>query len=117
MFKYCKQEMAIQDATHKRVSEFSRFPYDMIQKLIEVDRESWVEVTVPSVGDYVYIDVLPEKDVDGNKYDSSENEGEIVEAKEDNIYIYLIKLHNGVKIQVNKESIEVKRDDFLPMWS
>lgn len=55
--------MTIQDATRKWVSEFSRLPYDMIQKLIEVDRESWVEVTVPSVRDYVYIDVLPEKDV------------------------------------------------------
>lgn len=105
--------MTIQDATRKWVSEFSRFPWDMIRKLIEVDRESWVEVTMPSIGDYVYINVLPKKDIDGNEYDSSKNEGKIVEVKEDNVY--LVKLYNGVKIQVNKDFIEVKRDDFLPM--
>lgn len=109
-----KKGITVREAAEKWVSEFSTFPYGMIQKLMEIDRYSWKEVTLPGVGDRVVISVLPETDADGNEYETSCREGEISEVRDEDIY--LIELDDGAEILTDRDNLMVNRDDELPMW-
>lgn len=97
----------VNDAAHGWVNQFSKYPHDMIEKLMDAEPDSWNEITVPTVGDRVYVWNLP----DG--YDDSE--GEIVDAsvKAD---IYRIRLDDGKYVEAGRDSFEVSDDDRLPAW-
>lgn len=106
--------MTVSEATHRWVAEFSRFPQDMISKLMSMEVDSWREVTKPTVGNQVYLFSIPTEDHDGNEYEGSDQEGEIIEVlKDDGI---LVELNDGTVVLVEDSEFEVHRDDFLPMW-
>lgn len=106
--------MTVSDATHRWVSEFSKFPQDMIQKLMSVDIDSWHEVTKPSVGRRVYAFNLPEEKPDGTPYDGTENFGEVSECVNEDTYI--VQLDDGESIMVKEDDVELDEDSSLPMW-
>lgn len=105
--------MTISEAAHRWVGEFSRFPHSMIEKLISCDPDEWTEVTTPSHCDRVYLFSIPDEDVDGNEYEGSCQEGEIVRIEDDE---YIIELHDGTEVRVEISEFEVEKDGFLPMW-
>ena len=43
-----RKGVTVKEAAEKWVSEFSKFPQDMIQKLVKLEPWSWREVTKPS---------------------------------------------------------------------
>ena len=110
-----RKGVTVREATEKWISEFNRFPQDMIQKLMLMDVDSWHEITVPSCGDKVHVFVLPNKDIYGKKIDAVKPTGEIMEylEKEER---YRIKLDNEAEIIVKPYGFEVERYDVLPMW-
>lgn len=98
--------MTIREAAESWVREMNAFPYDMIDKLMSVDIDSWHEVTAPSVGDSVWV----------NGYGS----GTIARAKatEDG-FVFEIDLDEQERVEqveVPADEIEVERDSTLPMW-
>lgn len=92
------------DAVHAFVSEMNAIPRGMIEKLMECDIYGWHEVTMPSIGNRVY--------VFGN-----ECAGEIVNMLP-NADTYLVNLDDddGTATEVGLDDFEVIRDDALPMW-
>lgn len=110
-----RKGMTVREAAEQWVLEFSRFPYSMIEKLMETAPCSWSEVTVPAPGDRVYVFDLPDKDADGNELDTAEPTGEIREYREE-AEVYLIELDGGEEILVEDGDFEVERDGRLPMW-
>ncbi|MBQ8135340.1 MAG: hypothetical protein IJ711_00105 [Lachnospiraceae bacterium] len=97
-----KNGMTVDEAAHRWVSEFSRYPYDMIKTLMRNHPDDWHEVTLPTVGDRVYV------------YDESES-GEIVKCHKDRKYT--VELDNGRKRKVlSPDDFEVENDTILPMW-
>ena len=106
--------MTVSEATHRWVAEFSRFPRDMISKLMSMEVDSWREVTKLTVGNQVYLFSIPTEDYDGNEYEGSDQEGEIIEVLKDGCI--LVELNDGTVVLVEDSEFEVHRDDFLPMW-
>lgn len=99
--------MTISDAAHEWVREFNAVPQQMIAKLMQANAEEWEEVTVPTVGDRVYVYELP----DG----CNKHEGEIARWDKHS-GIYTVRLDDGSKTEVNCDAFEIVRYDALPMW-
>lgn len=99
--------MTIREAAESWVHEMNAFPYDMIEKLMNADIDSWHEVTKPSRCDRVYVYELPE----GCKEHCGEIENYLAEAD-----VYLINLDDGSTVEVGADDFEVERDSTLPMW-
>lgn len=99
-----REGTTIREAAEMWVKEMNAYPYDMIEKLMQADMCDWQEVTVPRIGDRVYV------------YD--QDCGEIVKIKrnEDDEAIYSVKLDNGKTVRRKEGDIEVDRDGLLPMW-
>ena len=95
------------EAAHAFVSEFDAIRQDMIAALMDYDEFSWDEVTMPCVGDRVSV------------FDSEYNdqEGEVVNIidDEDGTH-YQVKYDDGRLDDVDESSMDVLRDDRLPMW-
>lgn len=96
------------------VSEFSRFPQDMILKLMSIDAERWHEVTAPSVGDSVYLFNVLTKDRDGNEYEGRDREGEIIKLLGNKDII--VHLNDGTEVVAKNGYFDIQRYDRLPMW-
>lgn len=92
----------IDDAVHAWVNEFSRFPTDMIAKLMSVDEgDEWREVTRCRVGDRI----------SGYTID----DGEIIGISDDGICT--IRTDGGEIVTGDFNSdFDIERDDILPMW-
>lgn len=90
----------VSEAAHKWVGEFSRFPHSMIETLVRNDFDSWTELTLPTVGDRVYV------------Y-SDGKQGEITQIEDGT---YTIETYSDEKIECKVDEFEVDRDGFLPMW-
>lgn len=90
-----------EDATRKWVSEFNAFPQDMISKLMEIDIDSWHEVTKPTVGDYVW----------SNEYQGT-YEVLAIGIGEENAIIEVY----GEDKEVELSDITLEHYDSLPMW-
>lgn len=91
--------MTIKEAAQKWVGEFNAIPQGMIAKLIKAEPETWHEITVPNVGDRVYI------------YNKSVF-GEIIACGKK----IKVRLDDGKNISVGKNDIRLKYYDLLPMW-
>lgn len=109
-----RRGMTVSDAAHRWVQEFNRFPQDMISKLMSINVDGWSEVTAPSIGDSVYLFNIPTENTDGNEYEGSEQEGEIIKTFGNGNAV--IKLNDGTEVSVTDGSFEVQRYDSLPMW-
>lgn len=97
------------DAAAEWVSEFDAIQSSMIEALIEIEPDSWSELTTPSYGDRVCV-------LDG------EHDGEYGTIVEDNYDgesdLHCIEFDNkelGDAI-LSEDEFEVERDGFLPMW-
>lgn len=97
--------MAVSDAVHRWVAEFNAFPYSMIDKLMEVDVDSWHEVTTPAVGNIVMIAE------GGNLLESGEIESYDCETE-----TYIVEVDSGEQIKVNETDFDVEKDSRLPAW-
>lgn len=98
----------IKDATRAWVSEFNRFPQDMIGTLMGAAPDDWQEVTPPASGDrvFVYADIEEE---------STSSEGEIQDYNEETD-TYTIEMDDGVTVELSASDFDVDRMDLLPMW-
>jgi len=94
--------MTKSDAAHEWVREFNAIKTDMIDKLMRIEPEDWQEVTVPAIGDRVYL------------YDEC-IEGEIVDIGDDD-RLYAVEADSGNIYEASEGDFEVIRDDALPMW-
>ena len=105
--------MTIREAAEKFVGEMNCYPRDMVEVLSQHGGE-WEEVTMPSIGDRVYVNDMRED------YDTDENSGEIIgilhasESTEKGFYE--IKLDDGTIVNAPAGAFEVEYDDWLPMW-
>lgn len=99
--------MTINDAAHEWVREFNAISRGIIEILMAHDPDSWLEVTLPTVGDRVYM----LEATGGNPA----QEGEITEIWKA-LDIYTIHLDNGNSINLTQEEFEVQYDNVLPMW-
>lgn len=99
--------MTINDAAHEWVREFNAISRGIIEILMAHDPDSWLEVTLPTVGDRVYM----LEATGGNPA----QEGEITEIWKASD-IYTIHLDNGNSINLTQEEFEVQYDNVLPMW-
>ncbi len=106
-----KRYETISEATRAWVSEFNRFPTDMISVLMAAgEPDEWMEVTPPAIGDRVYID----DDITPDESDS--DQGEIIDYDPEG-GIYTIKTDDGVTfVTESSSSFYVDRYDLLPMW-
>lgn len=109
-----KEGMTVREAAQAWVHEFNAIDRGMIQKLLEYDPDDWHEVTVPGIGNRVYVYNLPEEKPDGEPYESEESYGRIEERLEDETY--RIEMDDGESILVKADDFEVAYDGFLPMW-
>jgi hypothetical protein len=95
------------DAVNAFVGEFNAIRQDIVRFLYNNDEDDeWMEVTLPSVGDRVYI------------YGSAESEeGEVISADYDNDS-YTIRADSGetVKLSYSDGDFFVCYDDDFPMW-
>lgn len=110
-----REGLTVKEATERWVNEFSRFPHDMIEKLMSFDMDSWREVTVPATGDNISIWNLPDEDAEGNMLDTIDDSGEIIEYVEGKD-LYLVRLNDGSKVLLAEDDFEVKQYELLPMW-
>lgn len=92
----------INEAAHEWVNGFNAISTSIINKLMQIDREDWHEVTTKSVGDRVYC------------YEYCEY-GEI-ESYDEEAEEYIIVLDNDETVRVSENQVELG-DDMLPMWS
>ena len=99
----------VKEAAELWVSQFSKFPQDMILKLMEIDIDSWNEVTKPSCGRRVYVHNLPEgcEDYDGL--------GEVENYLEESD-MYCIHLDDGNTVEVGEDDFDFEECCPLPMW-
>lgn len=109
-----KEIRTIRQAAQEWGNGFNAFPLSMLEKLAEIDIDSWHEVTMPRCGDYVYIHAFPDKDINGNDIEDMEHCGEINEMTEDDTYI--IRMENGILIELEEDDFDVEPDSFFPMW-
>ena len=102
-----KDGMTIKEAAERWVSEMNEYPQDMIEMLMSAKPDDWREVTLPRIGDRVYVTDLP----DG--CEEYELDGEIENFTDD---LYLINLYDGNTVEVGVDDFEAERDSYLPMW-
>ena len=91
--------MNIRQAAQKWVNGFNAFPRDMILKLMKAEPETWHEITVPGMGDRVYI------------YSESAY-GQIYARLEK----FRVELDGGKKVLAEKKDVELAYYDVLPAW-
>lgn len=94
------KQISILEATRLWVRGFNAFPQPMLSLIIEQNPDAWAEVTLPSIGDSVFV------------YESSER-GEIIARKN---FGYTVSLHNGNTVTVSCDDFEVCYDYLLPIW-
>lgn len=104
-----RKGVTVKEAAEKWVSEFSKFPQDMIQKLMNLEPWSWREVTKPSYGRRVYVFNLPDGCDDYSNYGEIEN----YLSEQD---IYLINLDDGNTVEIGIDDFEMQECGELPMW-
>lgn len=96
-----RKNMTVRDAAEEWVNEFNAIQTDMIDELMQNNPEDWCEITVPSVGDRVYV------------YDESAS-GEVVKCSEDK---YVVRLDpNGKEVAYGEDDFEIEYETRLPMW-
>ena len=88
------------EATQYWVYSFNAIPTAMIARLMTNSPEEWTEVTMPTIGDTVYV------------YDEDTN-GEITAQVEDG---YEILLENGTEITSTVDDFTLVQNDILPCW-
>ena len=93
-------KMSILEATQYWVRGFNAFPQSMISLLIEQNPDSWTEITLPSVGDSVFV------------YEVSQR-GEIISRDHS---FFTVSLNNGDTVTVSADEFEVCYDYSLPIW-
>lgn len=96
-------KMTMREATERWVSEFSRIPIGIVEKLLEANPEEVQEITPPSKYDRV--------DVWSGEHTG---EGEIVGYDEE-AALYIVAMDDGEEISVESGDFEVLRDGLLPM--
>ncbi len=103
----------IREAAEHWVREFNAIPLSMIERLAQDRWDEWDEVTLPAVGDRVY--VYSEGYVKFDGEESTSDEGEIVDynAEDDT---YLVRFDDGVQGVVESGGFEVVRDEYFPIW-
>lgn len=104
-----KKGMTISEATHEWVREMNAYPRNMIMTLMQAKPDEWNEITLPRVGDRVYVFYLPDGCDDYNRNGEIENY-----VRESDVYI--ISLDDGNEVEVEADDFEVERYDTLPMW-
>ena len=92
--------MTILKATRYWVRGFNAFPQPMISMLIAYSPESWQEITLPTVGDSVFV------------YETSQC-GEIISR---NDFSYIVSLFDGNTVTLTSDEFEVCYDYPLPIW-
>ena len=88
------------EATQHWVYSFNAIPTKMIARLMNQNPDEWSEVTMPTIGDTVYV------------YDEDTN-GEITAQVEDG---YEILLENGTEITATVDDFTLVQNDILPIW-
>lgn len=101
--------LTIKDATERWVHEMNAIPTGMIEKMMEADIDDWREVTLPSIGDQVYVYDLPDET------DTLEYSGEL-QSYDEETDLWCVKLYDGTIVSVDVDNFEVEYDDTLPMW-
>ena len=99
----------VRDAAEAWVREMNAIPQGMIEKLMGLNPDDWIEITKPTAGDTVYVYDLPD-DVD-----SLEHRGNIRSYNEESD-LYCIDLADGNLVSAEESDFEVERDGVLPMW-
>lgn len=87
------------------VREFNAIDEGMISALICQNPDDWYEVTLPRVGDRVYVAWLVG--------DSTTHEGEISSVGDG---VYIVELDDGCEASLTQDEFEVIRDYELPIW-
>ena len=99
----------IREAAELWVSQMNAIPLGMIERIANDNEFEWREVTMPAIGDDVYVYELMDD------WDTLEHSG-VIENMTKPDGIYLITLNDGTSIQVGEDDFEVERDSILPMW-
>ncbi len=114
-----EQGMTIEDAAREWVREMNAFPYDMIEKLMSADIDSWHEVTAPSVGDRAYVYGKGSGTITGAK---ATEDGVVFNVEMDESLLKPVYGDdfddgiNGREIEVPSDEVEAEHDSTLPMW-
>lgn len=95
-----RTEMTLLEATQHWVYGFNAIPTAMLARLMAQNPEEWEEVTIPTIGDTVFV------------YDEDTN-GEITAQIE---YGYQILLDNGTDIIATVDDFMLVQPDILPCW-
>ena len=93
-------QMSILDATKYWVRGFNAFPQPMISLLIEQNPVAWTEITLPAVGDSVFVH-------------KESKRGEIIARSNSS---YTVSLYNGDTVTVSADDFDVCYDYSLPIW-
>lgn len=104
-----KNGLTIRNAAERWVHEMNAIPQGMIEKLMGADIDDWREVTLPSVGDQVYVYDLPDET------DTLEYSGEL-QSYDEETDLWCVKLYDGTIVSVDVDNFEVEYDGVLPMW-
>ena len=99
----------IREAAELWVSQMNAIPLGMIERIANDNEFEWREVTMPTIGDDVYVYELMDD------CDTLEHSG-VIENMTKPDGDYLITLNDGTSIQVGEDDFEVERDSSLPMW-
>ena len=92
--------MTLFEASQHWVYGFNAIPTAMLARLMENNPDEWTEVTLPVIGDTVYV------------YDENTN-GEITAQVEDG---YEILLENGTCLNSTANDFTLVQNDILPIW-
>lgn len=106
--------MTEKEAAYTWVQTFNAIPTSMIQKLMEVDPEGWMEQTYPAEGDRVVFYLPPIERKDRTIYRGAEQGGKIVSAVDEERYI--VRLDDGAEVFADEEDFADARYNRLPMW-
>lgn len=103
--------MTVREAARSWGDEMDAIDGGMIAKLMQYEPDDWEEVTLPSYGDRVFVDELPDD------YDGEWLMGEIIKDHGDGTYT--VRLDNGDRtgIECARDALEVQYDGGLPMWN
>lgn len=96
-----REGMTVNDAAREWVGGFDAIQQGMIKKLMSYEPEEWSEITLPAVGNRVYV------------YEDSCG-GEIVKKGASKFRVKLDR--DGREIWVEPDDFEVENDERLPMW-
>ena len=100
-----REGMTVHEAVEAWITEMDAIQQGMIALLMKYKPDDWSEVTMPSVGNRVY--------VYNTKF--AHGSGEIVSHKKGSDK-YKVKLDGGKTVSVKTDEFEVEYDDVLPMW-